>query len=87
MGCMIVVNEQTGETCGKPAVGSARPPLDPHGDDEAGRERRMVDVRFCKDHGEQRQQFASSGRVQWFRVAEGEKANDGHGQQRWRKTP
>ncbi|HUJ30699.1 MAG TPA: hypothetical protein VLY23_05425 [Candidatus Acidoferrum sp.] len=74
--CMVVVDEKTGETCGKLAVESARLPLDPHGDDEAGRERRMVDVRFCRDHWAQRQQFASNGRVQWFRVPEGEKEND-----------
>jgi len=75
MGCVIVVNEQTGEKCGKAAVESVRLPLDPHGDDEAGCERRVTIVRFCKDHWEQRQQFASNGRMQWFCVPEKGKQN------------
>ncbi len=76
MSCTIVANEQTGETCGKPHVKSAPLPLDPYGDDEAGRERRITIVRFCKDHWEQRREFTLSGRVQWFRASEGEQEND-----------
>lgn len=78
MGCAIVVNEETRETCRKRAVQSVELPLDPYGDDAAGRERRLMIVRFCEDHWEQRQQFASNRRMQLFRVPEaGNEVADG----------
>lgn len=48
-----------------------RLPLDPHADDAAGRERRLTIIGFCKGHWEQREEFTSNGRVQWFRAPEG----------------
>ena len=71
MDCMIVVNEEPGEACGKAAVESPLLPLDPHGDDEAGRERRLTVVGFRAGPWQLRQELRWSGGVQWFRLPEG----------------
>lgn len=65
MGGIIVVSERTVETSGEPAVESMRLPLDLQGDDEARRERRMVQVRCYREHCDARR----NGKQWWFRTS------------------
>lgn len=64
--CMIVVNDETGETCQEPADIVATLPLEPRADDAAGRERRLTVVGFCAGHWQQRQESRLSEGLQWF---------------------